>query len=826
MSDDIDYSTLPIDERLSHKLWKARLEAYDELADLFAKSRNEQDEVFRYDAEVYKKMILDANVVAQESGYKCFVAYLKYGATPQTINRLKSINCVTAICEKGLSSARKGTKELAIESLLLFVEISDKSVVEDILPSLTNKLPKLVTGCVVSLTEIVSNYGCVIVDPKPVIQALPKLFGHADKNVRAETTKLTVELYKWMGEALKKMVWEELKPIQQRELAKHLDAVEPGKPQQVRFTRKQEQQRQLEQQQQELQSNSIEESDVIMEDAETPEFDPYQMIDPVEVLSKFPSDLDERISSAKWKDRKEVLEEVSLVLEKAVKIKNDDYTHIFRVLAKCMKDANIQVVQLAGNCVEFLVKGLGQNFSYKSIVLLPMIERTKEKKQSVADALNNALDSMFVVSGLSAILDDTLTGMTNKTPQIKIASTNYLQRCLANTAAAPSSGEIDSIMSQGVKLLSESQEPIRQASTEMIGTLMKITGERELARFLEKIDDNRKSKVDSFYKTVEVKAKKTGAAPSAKSKIEPIRKLAPPTTSSLPAKRTATSPAKRVDTLKQSSYGRGGLTGRSLTNSRPQVPVAPVAPVQEQIDHIAELSKLKQEVEALRLEKMKWVAQKEMYEESRNNLKQENAKLSNELNLIAMNNEDINRDYTNATMLIKQKDTQINRLNNDLEGERLKNKDLEQQIEMMKLQQNKKSFTNTTSNNTSTNRQSLTFTPTNNTNHNVFNPPQSNSPEVSSRTSGDLSSRVNRLSIDANLGLQRDLNFANTNNTRYGSPKRLNFTSTTKPSSMELDTNDDSWKRAAEVTSKLKERIEKMKARSRGGQSEVNPLNM
>ena len=51
---------------------------------------------------------------------------------------------------------------------------------------------------------------------------------------------------------------------------------------------------------------------------EAQDFDPLEFVDPVEVLSKFPSDFESRISSSLWKDRKAVLEEVVPVLEKSL----------------------------------------------------------------------------------------------------------------------------------------------------------------------------------------------------------------------------------------------------------------------------------------------------------------------------------------------------------------------------------------------------------------------------------------------------------------------------------------------------------------------------
>ena len=98
------------------------------------------------------------------------------------------------------------------------IEISNdpNSIVEDILPYLTNRLPKLVTGCVSCLASIIENFGCKIISPKPIVPCLSKLFAHADKNVRNETTKLTIELYRWMGDALINALFSDLKPVQQK----------------------------------------------------------------------------------------------------------------------------------------------------------------------------------------------------------------------------------------------------------------------------------------------------------------------------------------------------------------------------------------------------------------------------------------------------------------------------------------------------------------------------------------------------------------------------------------------------------------------------------
>lgn len=515
---------------------------------------------------------------------------------------------------------------------------------------------------------------------------------------------------------------------------------------------------------------------------QTSQVDPFTLLESTEVLSKLPSDFSTRINDPIWKERKAVLEEVHAVLSKPIKLSNkSDYTEIMRIFAKCMKDANIQVVQLAANCVEFIAKGLKKDFHrYYPIVLLPMLDRNKEKKPSVADALNNALFAIFESTSLSDTLESTLSTMGHKTPQVKISATNFLQKCLSETQIPPTSNEIELIMTASVKLLSESQEPIRQAGTLLIATLMKITGERELKQDLEKVDDNRKNKIFKAFETAEVKCSKgnTSSLSSSvtnKAATKPTSKISMPST--VPLKRQATSPVKRADhgPPKISSYGRG-LTGRSLgTNSSASAKLSPVSQKVQSIEiDSSDLIELKE----LREERKRWQETEVRQRTMIDNLKSDNITLQN--NIKELNNllETTQEDALNSKRLIQDKDIRISRLNSEIDNLKLKVKDLETSMDLMKLQQN-------------SNIQAPE-------NFSTYVSPFKNNEEK--LTSGELTNRVNRLSIDGE---------SKENNDARASPKRFD-----RYSSFNLDEKDNDWKMAADVTSQLKERIKKMKARA------------
>ena len=422
-----------------------------------------------------------------------------------------------------------------MECILLYVELDKPDpVIDELIPILSNKQPKLIAATLTALTSIYRTYGCKTVDPKPVIKLLPKIYGHADKNVRAEGQNLTVEFYRWLKDSMKPLFWSDLKPVQQQDLEKLFDKVKEEPTAQP--------ERLLRSQQASQGTGSAIQTETVGEDGEDEvhgeQGDELEFM-AVNVWPKIPKDFQDRINSSKWKDRKDALDE----LHKAVdcpSIEDGHFDEIVRSLAKCMKDANIAVVTAAANCIELLAKGLKRAFSkHRSAVMAPIMERLKEKKQSVADALGAALDGVFVGSGLSDCLSEGLDFLGHKNPQVKLESTRFLIRCLKTTKEAPTPAESKMIADAAAKLLTDSQEAQRSAGAECLGTLWKIMGDRIMMSHLDGLDEIRKTKIKEYYESAEVKSKyKPKAAPA---------KAAPSSTQkrTVPGKRPATATAKK-----------------------------------------------------------------------------------------------------------------------------------------------------------------------------------------------------------------------------------------------------------------------------------------
>jgi protein STU2 len=522
-----DFSQLPLVDRFTHKNWKARKGGYEAAAKQFELTPDESDPAFRpflQDSSLWKSAAADSNVAAQQEGLAALCAFLKYGGVQAA--RTSRNQTLQPIYEKGLASTRPQAKASALEAILLYVEI-DKSdpVIEELLPALSNKQPKVIAAALNAITAIFHNFGIKIVEPKPVLKALPKVFGHADKNVRAEAQNLTVELYRWLKDAMKVVFWNELKPVQQQDLEKLFEKVkEEPSPKQERLTRSQ--QAALATAPPPTAGGNEDAGEMMDEGEEEPEVNAFDLAEPVDVHSKIPADFHEMVASTKWKERKDALDALFNILN-TPRIKEAPFDDLVRVFAKCMKDANIAVVTVAANCVEKLATGLRKAFSrYRSTIMSPMLERFKEKKQSVADALGAALDAVFAATSMTECLEDTLSFLPNKNPQVKGETIKFVVRCLRTTRDVPSKEEQKRLADAGTKLLTESTENLRSGGAEILGTLMKIIGERAMNPYLDGLDDIRKAKIKEYFDTAEVKAKE---------KPKPV--AAPPKTSSAVGKK-------------------------------------------------------------------------------------------------------------------------------------------------------------------------------------------------------------------------------------------------------------------------------------------------
>ncbi|KIP09127.1 hypothetical protein PHLGIDRAFT_29234 [Phlebiopsis gigantea 11061_1 CR5-6] len=532
-----DFSVLSIADRLAHKNWKARVSAYEALIKTFQTTASESDPAFKpyiNNPDTLKKIVTDTNAVAQEKGVDCVVNFVKFSGESAAPTRPV---VVPALVDKCFGSARVGTKNQAVELVLQYVEVENggAGVVDDILPGLAAKQPKIVAGTVLALKEIVRLFGTSATQPAPILKALPKIFSHTDKTVRAEGTQLTHALYQYLGSGIE-MFLGDLKPVQVKELKEAFEAMEKegkgkGSLKPERMTRAAARDAEAN----EAAGGGDEGAAAPVE--EEP-LDPRMLAEEADIVSKLPSNMQAGLASSKWKERKEVLDELLAVLNASPRIKDaPELGDLAKSLATCIhKDANINCVMTAANCLEGLAKGLMNSFARnREAVVSPMLERLKERKATVTDAIGAALDAIFATTTLPDILPDILPALGSKNPQVKEGTLKFLGRCLATSASPIQPPQIKPLSESLASLLEDSFEPARNEAAVCMGTLMKMVGERPLNAIMDGLADVRKAKVKEAYEKATVKSKAGGAPKPAPPPAKEPPKKAPAAKKATPA---------------------------------------------------------------------------------------------------------------------------------------------------------------------------------------------------------------------------------------------------------------------------------------------------
>jgi len=122
------------------------------------------------------------------------------------------------------------------------------------------------------------------------------------------------------------------------------------------------------------------------------------MAEEADIISKLPADLYKNLVSSKWKERKEALDDLLTLLKASLRIKDGpEIGELARSLTTRINgDANVMCVIVAANCLEALADGLMTAFSrHREAVVPPVLERLKERKTNVTDAIGSALDAIF-----------------------------------------------------------------------------------------------------------------------------------------------------------------------------------------------------------------------------------------------------------------------------------------------------------------------------------------------------------------------------------------------------------------------------------------------
>uniref|UniRef100_A0A8C6W2A6 Cytoskeleton-associated protein 5 n=1 Tax=Nannospalax galili TaxID=1026970 RepID=A0A8C6W2A6_NANGA len=517
MGDDSEWLKLPVDQKCEHKLWKARLSGYEEALKIFQKIKDEKSPEWSKYLGLIKKFVTDSNAVVQLKGLEAALVYVDNAhVAGKTTGEV-----VSGVVSKVFNQPKAKAKELGIEICLMYIEIEKgESVQEELLKGLDNKNPKIIVACIETLRKALSEFGSKIILLKPIIKVLPKLFESRDKAVRDEAKLIAVEIYRWIRDALRHPL-QNINSVQLKELEEEWVKLPTGAPKPSRFLRSQQELEAKLEQQQSAGGDAEGGGD---DGDEVPQIDAYELLEAIEILSKLPKDFYDKIEAKKWQERKEALEAVE-VLVKNPKLEAGDYADLVKALKKVVgKDTNVMLVALAAKCLTGLAVGLRKKFGqYAGHVVPTILEKFKEKKPQVVQALQEAIDAVFLTTTLQNISEDVLAVMDNKNPTIKQQTSLFIARSFRHcTAATLPKSLLKPFCAALLKHINDSAPEVRDAAFEALGTALKVVGEKAVNPFLADVDKLKLDKIKECSEKVElVHGKKAGSA-AEKKEFKPV----------------------------------------------------------------------------------------------------------------------------------------------------------------------------------------------------------------------------------------------------------------------------------------------------------------
>ncbi|KAI1307658.1 Cytoskeleton-associated protein 5 [Halotydeus destructor] len=518
---EVDFTKLPIDERCQHKNWKARVSGYEDLAKVFQQADDEKAPEFTKYLTIVKKIPVDSNAAAQEKGLSSLAIFIE-NASPAISGRIAG-DVMSGIINKCLISPKVKTRETANIVVLLYIEVEKQEIVmEELVKGLDNKSPKVVSACITLMKEAMNAFGPRVIKPGPLIKIVQSKVEDRDKTVRDETKQLAIALFRWLKEAFKPQL-SGLKPVQLSELETEFAKLKDEKAAVTRYLRSE----QVRVREVVNGEGSEVDGNTVSAPPPSEDIDPYELLEPVDILPKLPGDFFQLCESKKWQERKQALEALQELLTPNPKIASGEYGELVKTLKKFIgKDTNVVVVALAAKCLADLAARLRKGFSqYAHSCVVVILEKFKEKKQAVVSALREAVDAVMLSTTLEIIMEDITTALDNKNPQIKAETGLFLKRqyAILTPTVAGNKKLLKPLMISLTKTLSDMDGSVRDATAEAIGTAMKVNGEKLMLPFLSDVDPIKMAKIKEYYEKAEVKY------PAPAGGHPPPRAAAPPT---------------------------------------------------------------------------------------------------------------------------------------------------------------------------------------------------------------------------------------------------------------------------------------------------------
>ncbi|KAH7654180.1 cytoskeleton-associated protein 5 [Dioscorea alata] len=486
---------LPWDERLTHKNWKVRNDANIDLAAVCDSITDPKDPRLRDFGPLFRKTVADSNAPVQEKALDALIAFLRAADADAGRYAKETCDAIVAKCLTG----RPKTVEKSQAVFMLWVELEAVDVfLEAMEKAIKNKVAKAVVPAIDVMFQALSEFGAKVIPPKKILKMLPELFDHQDQNVRASSKGLTLELCRWIGkDPVKSILFEKMRDTMKKELEAELANVTGT----ARPTRKIRSEQDKEPEQEvisETAGTGAPEGSVL----EAPqEIDEYELVDPVDILTPLDkSGFWDGVKATKWSERRDAVAELTK-LSSTKRIAPGDFTEICRTLKKLVTDVNLAVSVEAIQAIGNLGRGLRNHFSGSSRFLLPvLLEKLKEKKPTVTEALMQTLQALYKAGCLSLVdvIEDIKVAVKNKVPLVRSLTLNWVTFCTETSNRAAVLKFHKDYVPICMECLNDGTPEVRDAAFAVLAAIAKMVGMKPLERSLEKLDDVRKKKLSEM----------------------------------------------------------------------------------------------------------------------------------------------------------------------------------------------------------------------------------------------------------------------------------------------------------------------------------------
>ncbi|VDO66225.1 unnamed protein product [Heligmosomoides polygyrus] len=218
------------------------------------------------------------------------------------------------------------------------------------------------------------------------------------------------------------------------------------------------------------------------------EADPWDFLEPVDVLAKLPEDFNTNIESKKWTERRDALQAfLDLITSNPRLDPKASYGEHISLLKRIIeKDANINVAALAAKCMKGIAEGLR-----KKVRFVPHCGSGYFRQVQGEEA--TSLESMG---------EDILVALEKPNPSTKIQTDLFLYRAfkLLNAQTMPKK-TLKAIAPLLIKHTGDSDAEVRDASYAALGSAMRAIGEKPCLPLLSDIleDKLKMGKIKEFY---------------------------------------------------------------------------------------------------------------------------------------------------------------------------------------------------------------------------------------------------------------------------------------------------------------------------------------